>query len=158
MKDCLKPHRNLEAEEQLKILIQKIQSLMDDPKNYSVIEQMLQQASVFIKAPDRVLDLIVIEQYDEWTDLDGLVGELTMEVPVLQDISKEDFLSIVQWIRTVIKSGKEPENMRLDYMTDFYRNFFILNFPQIKDIDDLFDKLFEDVSLDELINLAFSRE
>lgn len=155
MKDCLKPHRDLDAEKRLKSIIEEIESLMCDPKNNSTIENKLKEAAQFIKAPDRVLDLTVIENYYGWTDLDGLVGELTMEVPVLSDVSKEDFLSIVQQIREVIKSGQAPDDMRLDYWMDFYREFFEVNFANIDDADDLFDEIFEDTSLEELVNIAF---
>ncbi len=155
MKDHLKPRRNLEAEKQLKSIIREIQSLMCNPKNNSVIEDKLKEAAQFIKASNRVLDLTVIEHYEEWTDLDGLVGELTMEVPVMSTISKEDFLSIVQQIREVIESGQAPDNMRLDYWMDFYREFFEVNFSNIDNVDDLFDAIFEDTSLDELVDIAF---
>jgi len=155
MKDHLKPHKDLEAERQLKSIIEKIQSLMYDPKNNSAIEEKLKEAAHFIKAPNRVLDLTVIEHYNGWTDLDGLVGELAMEIPVLPTVSKEDFLSIVQQIREVIKSGQAPDNLRLDYWMDFYRAFFEVNFSNINNVEGLFDKKFENTSLDELVNIAF---
>ena len=155
MKDCLKPHRDLDAEKRLKSIIEEIESLMCDPKNNSTIENKLKEAAQLIKAPNRVLDLTVIENYYGWTDLDGLVGELTMEVPTLSSVSKEDFLSIVQQIREVIKSGQAPDNMRLDYWMDFYREFFEVNFANIDNVEDLFDEIFEDTSLDELVDLAF---
>lgn len=154
MKDCLKPHKNLETETQLKTIIQKIQNLMYEPKNNSTIENMLKEASKFIKAPERVLDLNVIEHYESWTDLDGLVGELTMEVPVLKEVSKEDFLSIVQWIREAMENGQETDEISIEYWMNFYREFFTLNFPDIED-DELFDEIFEDTSLDELVAIAF---
>lgn len=50
---------------------------MYEPQNNSVVENMLKEAAKYIKAPDRVLDLAVIEGYESWTDLDGFVGELT---------------------------------------------------------------------------------
>lgn len=155
MKDCLRPHRDSDAEKRLKLIIQEIQSLMCDPENNWMIENKLREAAQFIKAPNRVLDLTVIEHYNGWTDLDGLVGELTMEVPVLDTVSKEDFLSIVQQMRKIIKSGQAPDHMRLDYWMDFYRVFFELNFADIDHVEDLFDKIFEDTSLDELIGIAF---
>ena len=155
MKDYLKPHRDLDAEKRLKSIIEEIESLMGDPKNDSTIENKLKEAAQFIKAPDRVLDLTVIEQYTAWTDLDSLVGELTMEVPVLPSISKEDFLSIVQQMREVIKSEQAPDNMQWDYWMDFYREFFEVNFANIDDAEDLFDEIFEDTSLDELVDIAF---
>lgn len=123
MKDYLKPHRNLDAEKQLKTIIQQIQSLMDEPENNSTVENLLKEATKFIKAPDRILDLTVIEHYESWTDLDGLVGELTMEVPILSAVSKEDFVSIVQEIREVIESGQVRDNVPLNYYMDFYRVF-----------------------------------
>ncbi len=157
MKDCFKPHRNMEAETQLKTMIQKIESLMYESQNDAIIENLLKEASKLVKAPDRVLDLTVIEHYGGWTDLDGLVGELTMEVPKLDGISKEDFLSIVRWIRAVIKNEQKMDPIRLDYWMDFYSTFFELNFPNRKEVD-LFNKIFEETPLDELVNIAFPDE
>lgn len=153
MEDYLKPHRDLESERQLKTIIQKIQSLMYEQKNIAVIENMLKEATEFIKASDRVLDLTVIESYESWTDLDGLVGELTMEVPMLSAVSKEDFVSIVQLVREAIKTEQTPNDVPLDYFMNFYREFFSLNFPNTT--DDLFDEIFEDTSLDKLVDMVF---
>lgn len=152
MRDCLRPHRNLAAETQLKIMIQKIQSLMYQSENHSTVEKMLENASKLVKTPNRVLDLEVIEHYEGWTDLDGLVGELTMEVPVVADISKEDLQEIVQEMRGVIESGQAPEPMSLDYWMNFYREFFALNFPGAE--DELYDAVFEDIELDEVVEMA----
>mgnify|MGYP007123092889 CR=1 FL=1 len=153
MEDYLKPHRDLESKRQLKTIIQKIQSLMYEQKNIAVIENMLKEATEFIKASDRVLDLTVIESYESWTDLDGLVGELTMEVPMLSAVSKEDFVSIVQLVREAIKTEQTPNDVPLDYFMNFYREFFSLNFPNTT--DDLFDEIFEDTSLDKLVDMVF---
>ena len=154
MKDCLKPHRNLEAEKQLKEIILQIQSLMNKSENTPIIEKMLKEAAKFIKASDRILDLTVIEDYESWTDLDGLVCGLTMEIPQLPTVSKEDFISIVQYIREVIESRETPDNMPLDCWRDFYIVFFTLNFPNV-DSDDLFEEMFEDTSIDTLVDMVF---
>ncbi len=53
----LVPHRDLEAERQLKTMIQKIQSHMYEPENNTIIRSMLEEAAKFVKASDRVLDL-----------------------------------------------------------------------------------------------------
>lgn len=152
MRDCLRPHRNLAAETRLKTMIQRIQSLMYQPENHSTVEKMLEDASKLVKAPNRVLDLEVIEHYESWTDLDGLVGELTMEVPVLTDISREDLQEIVQEMRGVIESGQAPDHMSLDYWMNFYREFFALNFPGVE--DELYDAVFEDIGLNEVVEMA----
>lgn len=154
MKDCLKPHRNVDAENQLKSFIKQIQTLMEEVDHNSIVENMVKEAAKLVKMPNRVLDLTVIEHYDSWTDIDGLVAELTMEVPKLLAISKEDFISIVQEIRHVIESGQPPASMPLDYYMNFYRTFFETNFPAI---EGLFDEIFEDTSLEKLIELAFSK-
>ena len=153
MEDYLKPHRNLEAERQLKTIIQKIQSLIYKPENNAAIRDMLREASKFVKASDRVLDLEVIESYESWTDLDGLVGELTMEVPTLSFVSKENFISVIQLVREVIDTECTPNDLPLDYFMNYYREFFSLNFSDIG--DDLFDELFEDTSIDKLVDMAF---
>lgn len=153
MEEYLKPHRDLEAERQLKTLIQEIESLMNDPGNNAAIENMLNEAARFVNAPDRILDLTVIEGYESWTDLDGLVGELTMKVLRLPAVTKESFVSIIQFIREVLKTEETPDHVPLDYFMNFYREFFLLHFPDIA--DELFDKIFEDASLEELMDMAF---
>lgn len=155
MDEYLKPHRDLESERQLKEIIRKIQALMHEPKNHSVIEHLLKEAAQFVKAPDRTIDLAVIEEYASWTDLDGLAGELTMEVPVLSAVSKEDFISIIQLIREVIETEQTPNDVSLNYFMDFYREFLSIHFPDIA--DSLFDEIFEDTSLDRLVDMAFSQ-
>ncbi|MCI9560673.1 MAG: hypothetical protein HFG52_15990 [Lachnospiraceae bacterium] len=153
MDDYLKPHRNLETERQLKTIIQKIQSLIHKPENDTAIRDMLREASKFVNAPNRVLDLEAIESYEGWTDLDGFVGELTMEVPTLFFVSKENFISVIQLVREVIDTEHTPNDLPLDYFMNFYREFFLLNFPDIG--DDLFDELFENTPVDKLVDMAF---
>lgn len=100
MKNFLKPHRNLEAEKQLKAIIQQIESLMYEPENNHRVDNLLKEAAKFIKAPDQVLDLTVIERYNSWTDLDTLAAELTMELPAYK-LSREDLVDLVEMITTV---------------------------------------------------------
>lgn len=154
LQDYLKPHRNLDDEKRLKIMIQQIQSLMDEPEHTMIVENMLQEASKLIKVPNRILDLSVIEHFESWTDVDGLVCELTMEVPLLPAVSKDDFVSIVQGIREVIEGEQVLDDMPLNYYMDFYRTFFSLNFPNVTE-DKIFDEIFEDTTLDELVEIAF---
>lgn len=154
MKDCLKPHRDLEAEAQLKAKIRRIEDLLSGSEDRAAIEETLREAARLVKTPNRVLNLTVIEEYESWTDLDGLVGELTMEIPVLPEFSKEDFISVVEWIREIIENDRPSEEVPLDYWMSFYREFFVLNFPGTAG-DDLFDEIFEDTSLEELVKMAF---
>ena len=77
-----------------------------------------------------------------------------MEIPQLPTVSKEDFISIVQYIREVIESRETPDNMPLDCWRDFYIVFFTLNFPNV-DSDDLFEEMFEDTSIDTLVDMVF---
>lgn len=152
IRDDLKPHRNQEAEKQLKLIIQDIEALMCEPENETIIESKLKEAAEFVKSPDRVLDLTVIENYESWTDLDGLVGELTMEAPKRIDISEKDFIALVQWIRENVVNG--TDDIDLQYYFDFYKAFFELNFPDKKEIN-LFEEIFEDTPVDKLIDFAF---
>lgn len=154
MKDYLKPHRNLDAERQLKAIILQIESLMNKSENTPTIEEMLEEAAKLVKSSDRILDLTVIEDYESWTDLDGLVCELTMEIPKLPTVSREDFVAIAQYIRRIIESGATPDNMPLDCWKEFYIGLFALNFPNV-DADDLFEKMFEDISIDALVDMVF---
>lgn len=107
MKDHLKPYRNLEAEKQLKAIIQQIEVLMDNPQNTYIIENLLKESVKFIKGPDKVLDLTVIENYESWTNIDDLVRELTTEIPVLS-LTREELADLVEEIISVRdkKTGK----------------------------------------------------
>lgn len=153
MRDCLRPHRDLEAETQLKTVILQIQSLMYEPENRAAVEKLFEDAAKLVKAPDRVLDLAVVENYEDWTDLDGLVGELTMDVPEVPDISREDLCEIVQEMRAVIGQNQAPDNISLEYWSNFYREFFAVHFPETG--DELFDAVFEELSLDEVVGIVF---
>lgn len=153
IREDLKPHPDREAESQLKSLIKEIETLLNEPAEDSTVGEKLKEASRYVKAPDRVLDQSVIENYDSWTDLDGLAGELTMEVPRLTDISKEDFKSLVGWIREVIET-QETGGIRFDYWMNFYTTFFELNFPDVEEVD-LFDEICEGTPLEELVGIAF---
>lgn len=100
IKDALKmiQNRDLNADaRQLKAIIQEIEAIMYEAGNESRVENLLGEAAKFVKAKDRVLNLMVIEQYYSWTDLDGLVCELTMEAPAFQ-LSRPDLIDLVETI------------------------------------------------------------
>ncbi len=153
MKESLKPHRDIYAEAQLKEIIGEIQALLHESKG-DAVDELLKKAAQFIKSPDRVLDLEVIEHYEGWTDLDGLAGELTMEVPRLENISKEDFTEIVLWIRKAVENEQEMGDIRPDFLMDFYREFFALHFPDAGD-GELLDEIFDGAPLEKLLGIAF---
>ncbi|MFQ7355492.1 MAG: hypothetical protein ACLU8S_16535 [Coprococcus phoceensis] len=117
MKNDLKPHRNLEAEKQLKDIIQQIEVLMYEPKNKHKVENLLKKATKFIKAQNRVLDLDLIKYYYGSTDLDTLVTELTMEQPASQ-MSREELVDIVEMLTTMQdkETGKNLSEVECDFL------------------------------------------
>lgn len=162
IREDLIPHRDKEAEKQLKALIEKIEKLMDKPKNQATVEELLKKAAEYVKVPDRVLDLTVIEQYYSWTDLDGLVGELTVKVPKLSDITKEDFAALVQYISDVLaQTSKTRKITDFEYMEDYYTRFFELNYPEIKDFD-IFEQIvgayLDKTPLEEVVNKVYPNQ
>lgn len=162
IREDLIPHRDKEAEKQLKALIKKIEKLMDKPKNQATVEELLKKAAEYVKVPDRVLDLTVIEQYYSWTDLDGLVGELTVEVPKLSDISKEDFVALAQYISDVLaQTSKTRKITDFEYLEDYYTRFFELNYPEIKDFD-IFEQIvgayLDKTPLEEVVNKVYPNQ
>ncbi|MBO5093655.1 MAG: bacteriocin immunity protein [Lachnospiraceae bacterium] len=133
MKNHLAPHRNLESEKQLKAIIQQIEELMYDPGSKEQVEDLLKEAAGLIKAPDMVLDLDLIKQYDGFTNLDTLVTELTMELPAA-GLSREDLIDIVEMLLTMRdqETGESLSEAEYDALvTMFQKN---INHPAGSDL------------------------
>lgn len=147
LREDLIPSRDIEAENKLKELILEIENRMADAGNTELMEEKLKEAGKYIKAKDRVLDLTVIEQYYSWTDLDGLVGELTMQVPTGVQLSEDELSELIEYLRNTLVNAEPDGDM--DYKYNFYRNFFEENFPEN---DEAFDMIFEeDISVEDIV-------
>lgn len=155
MKNHLQPHRNFEAEKQLKAIIQQIEALMYEPKNKQEVEKLLKKAKGLITATDVSLDLDVIGHYDSWTDLDTFVAELTMELPTSK-MSREDLVDIVEMLKTMEdkETGKKLSESEYDALvTTFCKN---INHPAGSDLifyPDLVG-LPKNPTVDEIVDLA----
>lgn len=118
LREDLIPSRDIEAENKLKELILEIENRMADAGNTEeLIEEKLKEAGKYIKAKDRVLDLTVIEQYDSWTDLDGLVGELTMQVPTGVQLAEDELSELIEYLRNTLVDAEPDGDM--DYKYNF---------------------------------------
>lgn len=148
LREDLIPSRDIEAENKLKELILEIENRMADAGNTEeLIEEKLKEAGKYIKAKDRVLDLTVIEQYDSWTDLDGLVGELTMQVPTGVQLAEDELSELIEYLRNTLVDAEPDGDM--DYKYNFYRSFFEENFPEN---DEAFDMIFEEaMSVEDIV-------
>lgn len=143
------PVRNIQAEEKLKILIIEIEQMLGNPAMTDSIEEKLEQAKKFITVPGRIIDLDVIEQYYSWTTLDGLVRELTMEIPVNTVLSKDELSELLTYLRENLINGIPDEDT--EYKIQFYTDFFDENYP---DYEDVFDMLYDEIiSVDDIVNL-----
>jgi len=149
LKEKYKPHRDQIIENKLKTIIEDIENKIDDRNEQDYIEDRLNEASQYIKAKERVLDRDVIEHYTAWTDLDGLVSELTMFVPTDLKFTKFDLTALVFYIREAIANGEDFE-----YIMNFYQCLFEENLPQV-DSFELFDMICGDTSIEKIIDFVF---
>lgn len=141
------PMRDIEAENKLKELILEMEDRIDDAGSAEFMEEKLKEAGKYIKAKDRVLNATVIEQYESWTDLDGLVEELTMQVPAGVQLSEGELLELIEYLRKTLVNAEPDGDM--EYKYNFYRNFFEENFPEN---DEAFDMVFEeDMSPEDIV-------
>ena len=53
-------------------------------------EEKMTKANALVTADGRMLDEYAVRYYYSWTDLEGLVGELTMNVPKIERIEAQD--------------------------------------------------------------------
>lgn len=88
-----------------------------------------------------------------WRQLDGLVGELMMKVPQVDNIEKTDLIELIYWMRKIILDEEELEGIDYEYFDNYYRSFFELNFPNGAAA---YDAIFEEISAEDIIEIAYS--
>lgn len=77
MKEYLRIHRDIDRENTLKVLIEEIEELLDNG-NDELVKEKMEKANTLVTADGRILDEYAVRYYYSWTDLEGLVGELTI--------------------------------------------------------------------------------
>ena len=151
MKEYLKIHRDRDRENALKVLVEEIEELLDT-SNEELVEKKLAKANILVTADERVLDEYAVREYYSWTDLDGLVGELTVNVPKLEHIDVEDLKELVEWMRKVIAEEETLEDIDYEYFDNYYHEFFLKNFPNG---EEAYEAIFEECSVQEVIEIAY---
>ena len=151
MKEYLKIHRDRDRENALKALIEEIEALLDT-SNEELVKEKLAKANTLVTADERVLDEYAVREYYGWTDLDGLVGELTVKVPKLEHIDVEDLKELVEWMRKVIAEEESLEDIDYEYFDNYYREFFLKNFPNG---EEAYEAIFEECTVQKVIEIAY---
>lgn len=154
MKEYLRIQRDIDRENALKILIEEIEELLD-AGNDELVEEKMKKANTLVTADGRILDEYAVRYYYSWTDLEGLVGELTINVPKIEHIEEQDLEELIIWMRKVI-AGEEPlEDINYGYFDDYYREFFLKNFPNG---EDAYEAIFEECKVQEVIDIAYQEK
>lgn len=133
MKDNLRPKRNLETEKRLKSLILEIEGMLQTGQEQVLIERKVEQAAKYVVAPGRLISLEVIKEYKDWTDLDTLVRDLTMEVPTDVHLTKDKFIELVKWIKENVLNRMEGDQQR--YHRYYYDMLLFFAFPEKSSYD-----------------------
>ncbi len=151
MREEFKIHRDLILEKKLKELIKDLENIIDTA-DQKTLEEKFAKANSLIQTRERVLDEYTVQYYYSWTSLDGLVGELTLDIPKVEDIEKEDLKELICWMRKIISKEETLEGVDYEYFDNFYRGFFNKNFVNG---EEAYSAIFEDVSVDDVIEIAY---
>ncbi len=154
MKEYLRIQRDIDRENTLKLLIEEIEELLDTG-NDELVEEKIAKANTLVTAYGRSLDGDTVRYYYSWTDLEGLVGELTINVPVIERIEAQDLEELIIWMRKVIAGEETLEDINYGYFDDYYREFFGRNFPNG---EDAYDAIFEEYKVQEVIDIAYQEK
>ena len=111
MKEYLRIRRDIDRENTLKALIEEIEELFD-AGNDELAEEKMKKANALVTADGRMLDEYAVRYYYSWTDLEGLVGELTINVPKIERIEAQDLEELIVWMRKVIADEETLEKLR----------------------------------------------
>ena len=102
----------------------------------------------------RIIDIEVVRYYYQWTSLEDLAGELTLNVKKVPDISKEELAEVIDYYRKVIITNEiVPDNYSFSYFEGFYHEFFQVNFPSFENLEDM---IYEEIGSKELADLVFN--
>lgn len=119
MKEYLRIRRDIDRENTLKALIEEIEELFD-AGNDELAEEKMTKANALVTADGRMLDEYAVRYYYSWTDLEGLVGELTMNVPKIERIEAQDLEELIVWMRKVIADEETLEDIDYGYFDNYY--------------------------------------
>ena len=151
MKEYLRIQRDIDRENTLKALIEETEALLDTG-NDELMEEKIAKANTLVTAYGRILDEYAVRYYYTWTDLEGLVGELTINVPKLEYIEAQDLEELIIWMRRVISGEETLEDIDYGYFDNYYREFFMKNFPNG---EDAYEAVFEECKVHEVIDIAY---
>ena len=113
------------------------------------------KANALVTADGRMLDEYAVRYYYSWTDLEGLVGELTMNVPKIERIEAQDLEELIVWMRKVIADEETLEDIDYGYFDNYYREFFLKNFPNG---EEAYEAIFEECKVQEVIDIAYQEK
>lgn len=157
MREELYPRRDLEREKRLIDLISKIESrldLVDDEKLVEELSSEFEEANSLVTVEGRIIDVCLIRYYYQWTSLEDLAGELTLNVKRVDDITKEELAEIIDYYRKVIITNEVvPDDYSFSFFEGFYHDFFKKNFPSFENLENM---LYEEISSSELADLVFN--
>ena len=154
MKEYLRVRRDIDRENTLKALIEEIEELFD-AGNDELAEEKMTKANALVTADGRMLDEYAVRYYYSWTDLEGLVGELTMNVPKIERIEAQDLEELIVWMRKVIADEETLEDIDYGYFDNYYREFFLKNFPNG---EEAYEAIFEECKVQEVIDIAYQEK
>lgn len=154
MKEYLRIRRDIDRENTLKALIEEIEELFD-AGNDELAEEKMTKANALVTADGRMLDEYAVRYYYSWTDLEGLVGELTMNVPKIERIEAQDLEELIVWMRKVIADEETLEDIDYGYFDNYYREFFLKNFPNG---EEAYEAIFEECKVQEVIDIAYQEK
>ena len=157
MREGLYPKRDLNREKRIIELIEKIEGqldLIDDEKLVEVFKSEFKEINSLITTEGRIVDLETIRYYYQWTSLEDLAGELTLNVKRVEDINREELKDIIDYYRKVVITEEiVPDNYNFSYFEGFYHIFFEINFPSFQDLENM---IYGDIGSSELADLVFN--
>lgn len=154
MKEYLRIQRDIDRENTLKVLIEEIEELLDTG-NDELVKEKIAKATTLVTAGGRILDEYAVRYYYSWTDLEGLVGELTINVPKVERIEAQDLEELIIWMRKVIAGEETLENIDYGYFDNYYREFFLENLPNG---EAAYKAIFEECKVQEVIDIAYQEK
>ena len=154
MKEYLRIQRDIDRENTLKVLIEEIEELLD-AGNAELLEEKMAKANTLVTADGRILDEYAVRYYYSWTDLKGLVGELTINVPKIEHIETQDLEELIIWMRKVIAGEETLEDIDYGYFDNYYRQFFLKNLPNG---EKAYEAIFEECKVQEVIDIAYQEK
>lgn len=133
MREDLIAKRDLERERKLKKILIHIENQLDLGKTEEDLKKEFAEANSLVTS-DGIVNEYVMRYYYGWTSMDGLVGELTINVPQIGEIREDEFREFVIWFRKIINDEIILEGMDFEYFSNYYDTFFRVNFRGYEDL------------------------